>query len=190
MKNEYKKNCDFTFSWFSCSELALVSRVFCTKLGSGGADDLLFTENDASCCVDITSTKDGKFITINSNSRTSSEEGHISNISFLSSKIKYKGPRSFLGPHILIMGSIFISLQVYVIDAMNVKDGLWPVRKRVPGVQYFLEHHYGFFYILTNAPSRDMVSAVGSYHLARCRAEKSLLARWQVKFFNTHKISL
>ncbi|XP_026660273.1 protease 2 [Phoenix dactylifera] len=124
-----------------CDETQRPNRVFCTKLGSDGADDLLFTENDASCCVDITSTNDGKFITINSNSRTSSE--------------------------------------VYVIDAMNVKDGLWLVRKRVPGVQYFLEHHCCFFYILTNAPSGDIVSAVGSYYLARCRAEKSLLARWQ-----------
>ncbi|KAG9150570.1 hypothetical protein Leryth_008048 [Lithospermum erythrorhizon] len=35
----------------------------------------LFIENDPSFCVDITSTKDGKFITVNSNSRTSSEEG-------------------------------------------------------------------------------------------------------------------
>lgn len=58
-----------------CDETQRPNRVFCTKLGSDGADDLLFTENDASCCVDITSTKDGKFITINSNSRTSSEEG-------------------------------------------------------------------------------------------------------------------
>lgn len=35
----------------------------------------IFTESDSSFCVDITSTKDGKFITVNSNSRTSSEEG-------------------------------------------------------------------------------------------------------------------
>lgn len=34
----------------------------------------VFTETDNNFCVDITSTKDGKFITINSNSRTSSEE--------------------------------------------------------------------------------------------------------------------
>jgi protease II len=34
----------------------------------------VFTESDSSFCVDITSTKDGKFITVNSNSRTSSEE--------------------------------------------------------------------------------------------------------------------
>lgn len=35
----------------------------------------MFVENDPNYCVDITSTKDGKFITVNSNSRTSSEEG-------------------------------------------------------------------------------------------------------------------
>ena len=39
-------------------------------------DDVpVFTESDSSFCVDITSTKDGKFITVNSNSRASSEEG-------------------------------------------------------------------------------------------------------------------
>lgn len=38
---------------------------------------LVFTESDSSFCVDITSTKDGKFITVNSSSRTSSEEGSL-----------------------------------------------------------------------------------------------------------------
>lgn len=51
-------------------------RVLCTKLGCPDMDDVpVFTESDSSFCVDITSTKDGKFITVNSNSRTSSEEG-------------------------------------------------------------------------------------------------------------------
>ncbi|URE22109.1 BSD [Musa troglodytarum] len=40
-----------------------------------GVVSLAWAEKDMSCCMDITSTKDGKFITINSNSRTSSEEG-------------------------------------------------------------------------------------------------------------------
>lgn len=35
----------------------------------------VYTESDSGFCVDITATKDGKFITVNSNSRTSSEEG-------------------------------------------------------------------------------------------------------------------
>lgn len=55
-------------------------RVLCKILGSDKADDPIFTEHDLNYCVDITSTKDSKYITINSNSRTSSEEGY----SFLS----------------------------------------------------------------------------------------------------------
>ncbi|URE22108.1 BSD [Musa troglodytarum] len=70
--------------------------------------------------------------------------------------------------------------QVYVIDTENMKDGLWLVRERVAGVQYFLEHHYGFFYILTNAPLESTSSAAEGYYLARCIAEKSLTAEWQV----------
>lgn len=53
-----------------------LTRVLCAKLGSDSLVDVqVFTEDDSSYCVDITSTKDGKFITVNSNSRTSSEEG-------------------------------------------------------------------------------------------------------------------
>ncbi|URE22107.1 BSD [Musa troglodytarum] len=125
-----------SLAWAGDSSCLLV---FSMELGSGLEDHLLFTEKDMSCCMDITSTKDGKFITINSNSRTSSEE-----------------------------------------DTENMKDGLWLVRERVAGVQYFLEHHYGFFYILTNAPLESTSSAAEGYYLARCIAEKSLTAEWQV----------
>lgn len=55
-----------------------VARVHCIKLGSDSVHDVpLFVENDSSFCVDIASTKDGKFITVNSNSRTSSEARKI-----------------------------------------------------------------------------------------------------------------
>lgn len=103
---------------------------------------LVFTEKDVNCCVDITSTKDFKYITVNSNTRTSSE--------------------------------------VYVMESGNVREGLWPVQKRTNEVQYFLEHHNGFFYILTNAPLKDTETATEGYYLARCKAEKSLMDRWQV----------
>ncbi|CAL1395198.1 unnamed protein product [Linum trigynum] len=40
-------------------------RVLCTEVGSDGTNDMpVYTENDSSFCVDITSTKDGKFITV------------------------------------------------------------------------------------------------------------------------------
>uniref|UniRef100_A0A6M2EZC5 Prolyl endopeptidase n=1 Tax=Populus davidiana TaxID=266767 RepID=A0A6M2EZC5_9ROSI len=118
-------------------------RVLFTKLGSDEIDDVpVFTESNSSFCVDITSTKDGKFITVNSNSRTSSE--------------------------------------VYVIDATNPLDGLQRVRERVSGVRYFLEHHYGVFYILTNAPlSESEDRSDGNYYLAQCQVADIQSSDWQ-----------
>ncbi|XP_021308980.1 uncharacterized protein LOC8063744 isoform X2 [Sorghum bicolor] len=125
-----------------CDETLRPNQVFCKKLQSDDAGFLVFTEKDANCCVDITSTKDFKYITVNSNTRTSSE--------------------------------------VFVIESDNLREGLWPIRNRVDKVQYFLEHHNGFFYILTNAPVNDTEMTTEGYYLARCRAEKSLVDRWQI----------
>ncbi|XP_050372148.1 uncharacterized protein LOC126790059 isoform X1 [Argentina anserina] len=118
-------------------------RVLCSKLGSDDMDDItVFTESDSSFCVDITSTKDSKFITINSNSRTSSE--------------------------------------VYLIDSANPLGGSHKVWKRVPGVQYFLEHHHGTFYVLTNAPLDESKDWSGEgYYLATCCAEDLQSSSWQ-----------
>ncbi|XP_057961397.1 uncharacterized protein LOC131153242 [Malania oleifera] len=134
------------------------NRVFCMKLGLDAVDDILiFTESDSSFCVDITSTKDGKFITVNSNSRTSSEEGTY----------------------------------VYVMDAANPHDGLKRIRKRVPDVQYFVEHHHGFFYILTNTPLiENKKSNCRDYYLARCPVTDIQLANWQNIILPNEDISL
>ncbi|KAB2614264.1 prolyl endopeptidase-like [Pyrus ussuriensis x Pyrus communis] len=89
-------------------------------------------KSNSSFCVDITSTKDGKFIT------------------------------------------------VYLIDAANPLDGLQRVWKRVSGVQYFLEHHHGLFYVLTNAPlSENKVWSGEGYYLASCRGEDLPTSNWQ-----------
>lgn len=128
-----------------CDETLRPNQVFCKKLQSDEAGFLVFTEKDVNCCVDITSTKDFKYITVNSNTRTSSE--------------------------------------VFVIESDNVREGLWPIKKRVDKVQYFLEHHSGFFYILTNAPVNDTKTTTEGYYLAKCRAEKSLVDRWQIVMF-------
>ncbi|GJN33701.1 hypothetical protein PR202_gb22322 [Eleusine coracana subsp. coracana] len=132
-------------------------KVFCKRLQSDEAGFLLFTEQDVNSCVDITSTKDFKYITVNSNTRTASEE----DLSYL----------------------VLIWLQVYVIESDNVRKGLWPIRKRADQVQYFLEHHNGFFYILTNVPLKDAetpTEPTEGYYLARSRAEKSLVNEWQI----------
>ncbi|GJM98516.1 hypothetical protein PR202_ga15537 [Eleusine coracana subsp. coracana] len=75
---------------------------------------------------------------------------------------------------------MLIWLQVYVIESDNVRNGLWPIRKRADQVQYFLEHHNGFFYILTNAPLKDAETPTEGYYLARSRAENSLVDEWQI----------
>ncbi|XP_010521477.1 PREDICTED: uncharacterized protein LOC104800376 isoform X1 [Tarenaya hassleriana] len=118
-------------------------RVMSTNVESDGNDDSqVFVENDSSFCLDITSTKDGKFVTINSNSRTSSE--------------------------------------VYVISADYPSAGLRRVRRRAVGVQYFLEHHNGLFYILTNAPTSGTSERSGKgYYLTRCRVEEIEASNWQ-----------
>lgn len=68
-----------------------------------------------------------------------------------------------------------------MIDAAKPLAGLERIRKRVSGVQYFLEHHYGFFYILTNAPlSENEKWSSRDYYLAKCRLEDIHSANWQV----------
>ncbi|KAG8057115.1 hypothetical protein GUJ93_ZPchr0002g25142 [Zizania palustris] len=58
-----------------CDETLRPNQVLCKNVRSDDACFLVFMENDINCCVDITSTKDFKYITVNSNTRTSSEEG-------------------------------------------------------------------------------------------------------------------
>lgn len=74
-------------------------------------------------------------------------------------------------------------IQVYIIDANNPQDGLQKVHTRVSGVQFFLEHHKGFFYILTNASQKELFDT--NYYLARCHVKDIHLANWQV-FLSTH----
>ncbi|VYS50462.1 unnamed protein product [Arabidopsis thaliana] len=130
-------------------------RVVVTNVESDGRDDaVVFTERDSSFCVDITTTKDGKFVTINSNSRTSSEEFTSFNCIF-----------------------------VYIVNADKPMAGLQRTRERVPGVQCFLEHHNGFFYILTNSPSNAISEWSGEgYYLTRCLVEEIEASDWQTVF--------
>ncbi|XP_071708962.1 uncharacterized protein [Rutidosis leptorrhynchoides] len=72
---------------------------------------------------------------------------------------------------------------VYVIDANNPKDGLRKIHDRVSGVQFFLEHHKGFFYILTNAPLASENELLDrKYYLARCCVDDVQSTSWQVIF--------
>jgi protease II len=71
-------------------------------------------------------------------------------------------------------------VQVYLMDSANMRAGLQRIRERESGVQYFVEHHYGFFYILTNAPLEDGKMVADNYQLARCSVGNIASNKWQV----------
>ncbi|CAN8236042.1 unnamed protein product [Cochlearia groenlandica] len=71
------------------------------------------------------------------------------------------------------------SFCVYIVNADKPLARLQRTRERVPGVQCFLEHHNGFFYILTNAPTNSDRSGEG-YYLTRCLVEEIETTKWQV----------
>ncbi|KAL0430024.1 UNVERIFIED_CONTAM: Protease 2 [Sesamum radiatum] len=54
-----------TLFYTICDQNQRPYRVLCTKIGSHSGDDAeIHTENDSRFCIDITSTKDGKFVTV------------------------------------------------------------------------------------------------------------------------------
>ncbi|KAL3681564.1 hypothetical protein R1sor_024520 [Riccia sorocarpa] len=118
-------------------------RVYRRTLGSASTGTLLFEEKDASSFLHVSRTKDWTFVTVNANSKTTSE--------------------------------------VYLVDADDPYADLQLVEKRTPGVQYFLEHHEGFLYILTNRQSAiDADSAMaGDYRLVRCNIEDLGRQDWE-----------
>ncbi|KAK6251985.1 hypothetical protein QUC31_013705 [Theobroma cacao] len=80
---------------------------------------------------------------------------------------------------------------VYVVDSTDPLSGLRRVHERVSGVQYFLEHHFGFFYILTNAPVKEsMMCSTEGYYLARCQVGDIQSTTWQNIFYPSEDTSL
>lgn len=78
---------------------------------------------------------------------------------------------------------LWLQLQVFIINATNPDSGLQRFCQRVSGVQYFLEHNRGFFYVLTNAQTSKCNKFSGSgYYLARCEVEGAQSANLKVSF--------
>ncbi|KAG6552614.1 hypothetical protein Mapa_005814 [Marchantia paleacea] len=132
-----------TLYYTEVDELLRPWRVYRRSLGSEAKDTLVFEEKDASSFLDVSRTKDWTFITVNVNSKTSSE--------------------------------------VYLIDADNPEADLQLVEERRGGIQYFVEHHQGFLYILTNRrmDGGNTRTAVGDYRLVRCSLGNLSSKCWQ-----------
>lgn len=65
-------------------------------------------------------------------------------------------------------------------------DGLQRLCERTSGVQYFVEHHSGLLYILTNAPLPDDQWSGEEYYLVRCRVQDIDSPNLQVMFDELH----
>ncbi|KAH9301184.1 hypothetical protein KI387_012767, partial [Taxus chinensis] len=80
---------------------------------------------------------------------------------------------------IIINSNSRTSSEVYFMDSTDIATGLQRIRRRETGVQYFVEHHHGFFYILTNAPLGDIKVVMENYYLARCSVCNIGSNEWQ-----------
>ncbi|MED6176940.1 hypothetical protein PIB30_093081 [Stylosanthes scabra] len=58
-------------------------------------------------------------------------------------------------------------------------EGIQRICKRTSGVQYFVEHHTGLFYILTNTPLSDGKWSGDDYYLVRCKVEDIESTKWK-----------
>ncbi|KAI8976952.1 prolyl oligopeptidase family-domain-containing protein, partial [Pilobolus umbonatus] len=91
--------------------------VYAHRIGTEQTEDVLvYEELDDTVFVDITSTKDGRYVTINANSLSSSE------VRVIPTHHDFSTPAP---------------IQL--------------IKPRVPGVEYYVDHHDDTFYILTNA---------------------------------------
>ncbi|KAL5123446.1 O-fucosyltransferase 34 [Glycine soja] len=81
-----------------------------------------------------------------------------------------------------IMKLLFSSdmlILMLITDSVNPSNGLQKICNRTSGVQYFVEHHSGLFYILTNAPIPDAEWSGQGYYLVRSRIEDVESAKFQ-----------
>nr|XP_024372185.1 uncharacterized protein LOC112280668 isoform X2 [Physcomitrium patens] len=110
-------------------------KVYCRSLDSSTGSKLVLQENDDSRFVDVARTKDWRYLTLNVNSKTSSE--------------------------------------VHLVDARNPGGKVRIVEPRRSEVEYFVEHHDGFLYILTNSGLSP------NYRLVRCPVSTPGSDHWE-----------
>lgn len=128
-----------TFFYSVINDLLRPYRVLRRTLDAkeGEEDDVVLECEDPEKYVDISRTKDWRFITLNINSKTTSE--------------------------------------VFLIDAQRPLEKPRLVEPQKVGTQYFVEHHSGFLYILTNS----VPGSEGELELVRTPQDRPGRASWQ-----------
>jgi protease II len=82
-------------------------------------------------------------------------------------------------------------VQIYVMNLSKPLNGLTTIHKCVSsGDSCSLEHHQGFFYIMTNARLSEKNITSGNYYMIRCRVEDVESNIWQIIIPPSEDLSL
>ncbi|KAJ7567366.1 hypothetical protein O6H91_02G143800 [Diphasiastrum complanatum] len=83
--------------------------------------------------------------------------------------------------YILINVNSKTSSEVFLIQSKNPTGAIQRVEERQDNVQYFVEHHEGYLYILTNrsGPKEKEITVTDSYRLVRCDVRGLSFNNWQ-----------
>ena len=148
-------------------------------------DTCILEERSPEHHLHVDRTKDWAFLTLNSNSKASSEVRHPT----LSCPTQI-GARFSVCAHVLLTRHAHqlcmqcrkwmyvmapAPLQVHLLDARCPGGaGLVCVEPRRPGLEYFVEHSAGRLYIMTNAASEEYSLMTTAAHEPQMRCNRSL----------------
>ena len=121
-----------------------VEQVLIHRLGTEDADIKIFEYHKPDRSLEISKTKDGKFILLNSNSKTDSEVSLCCSCMLL--MLAY-----VLSQSELLMRIDLCPDQVLVLDASQPCHPPRLVQACCPGLTYFVEHHSGQLLLLVHA---------------------------------------
>ena len=138
-----------------------VSQVMRLRLGDPeDAAEMLHEEHEPERYMMLSSSLDGKFVTINSNSKTSSEVVHEFVAAFPSVSPKLCWEHLGTSGTALIEAAVVLwLLQVWLLRTDDPSGQPAIVQPRTPGLEYFVSHHAGQLLIVTNAGGADMCDA-------------------------------
>ena len=122
----------------------------------------------------LSSSLDGKFVTINSNSKTSSEVTDKSMAAF--PRISPKPCWEHMGTSGMALvdaAAVLWLLQVWLLRTDDFSGQPAVVQPRSPGLEYFVSHHAGHLLIVTNA------EGAANYKLAAAPVGSAGMGAWQ-----------
>ena len=152
-----------------------VSQVMRLRLGDAeDAAECLLEEHDPERYMMLSSSLDAKFVTINSNSKTSSEviDRFMAAVLGVSPKLCWEHMGTS-GMALINAAAVLWLLQVWLLRTDDPSSPPAIVQPRSPGLEYFVSHHAGHLLIVTNA------EGAANYKLAAAPVGSAGMGAWQ-----------